>query len=356
MPRPFACAFIPLGLFVSFGRARRRALTHPECGSARLGSAASNLGFDSLIAADLTRCLDRFRGWNGPAEMSRFDTEGCSMVVGVVVGQDGCGRWSDEWVRPRGSSTTGAIEKQMMAGQLSKMISKSPLRLTWFDPRHDERLSYSEAQHGTHITGIDDIRSTQQEALSQKPEVLLPSGADEVATDAMALLPHRHRLALSPVDALLHELLAAARHHAAVGGVSRVRQRGNGSRLKSSWRYQQSGDGLLCFSTRTETSSFLTWPRTVASLDRPEGVDEAGGLLLPVSGAGAVGREDVEEGDEVPLVGHMGQGPHHGLLGASSAVYQHHHPLLPAAAALASSLPAHPSLLLPRPSTSGDDG
>lgn len=44
----------------------------------------------------------------------------------------------------------------------------------------------------------------------------------------MALLPHRHRLALGPVDALLHELLVAARHHAAVGGVSRVRQRGNG--------------------------------------------------------------------------------------------------------------------------------
>lgn len=50
---------------------------------------------------------------------------------------------------------------------------------------------------------------------SQQPEVLLPPGADEVAADALALPPHRQRQAVRPVDALLHELLAAAPHEAA---------------------------------------------------------------------------------------------------------------------------------------------
>lgn len=45
---------------------------------------------------------------------------------------------------------------------------------------------------------------------SQEPEVLLPPGADEVPAHALALLPHRQRQARSLVDALLHELLAAA--------------------------------------------------------------------------------------------------------------------------------------------------
>ena len=50
---------------------------------------------------------------------------------------------------------------------------------------------------------------------SEEPEVLLPPGADEVPADALALLPHRQRQALRLVDALLHELLAAAPHEAA---------------------------------------------------------------------------------------------------------------------------------------------
>ena len=45
---------------------------------------------------------------------------------------------------------------------------------------------------------------------SEEPEVLLPPGADEVPTHALALLPHRQRQALRLVDALLHKLLAAA--------------------------------------------------------------------------------------------------------------------------------------------------
>lgn len=49
----------------------------------------------------------------------------------------------------------------------------------------------------------------------QEPEVLLPPGADEVPTDALALLPHRQRQALRLVDALLHKLLAAAPQEAA---------------------------------------------------------------------------------------------------------------------------------------------
>jgi hypothetical protein len=49
----------------------------------------------------------------------------------------------------------------------------------------------------------------------QEPEVLLPPGADEVTTDALALLPHRQRQALRLVDALLHKLLAAAPQEAA---------------------------------------------------------------------------------------------------------------------------------------------
>lgn len=50
---------------------------------------------------------------------------------------------------------------------------------------------------------------------SQEPEVLLPPCADEVATDTLALPPHRQRQALRTVDALLHERLAAATHEAA---------------------------------------------------------------------------------------------------------------------------------------------
>ena len=50
---------------------------------------------------------------------------------------------------------------------------------------------------------------------SEEPEVLLPPGADEVAADALALLPHRQRQALGLVDALLHQLLPAAPRQAA---------------------------------------------------------------------------------------------------------------------------------------------
>ena len=49
----------------------------------------------------------------------------------------------------------------------------------------------------------------------QEPEVLLPPGADEVPTDALALLPHRQRQALRLVDALLHKLSAAVPQEAA---------------------------------------------------------------------------------------------------------------------------------------------
>lgn len=94
--------------------------------------------------------------------------------------------------------------------------------------------------------------------LSQKPEVLLPSGADEVPTDAMALLPHRHRLALGPVDALLHELLVAARHHAAVGGASRVRQRGNG--LDRRAHGVTSRAEMACFDLTPEQRRRASWP------------------------------------------------------------------------------------------------
>ena len=51
---------------------------------------------------------------------------------------------------------------------------------------------------------------------SEEPEVLLPPGADEVAADALALPPHCQRQALRPVDALLHQLLAAAPQEAAM--------------------------------------------------------------------------------------------------------------------------------------------
>jgi hypothetical protein len=50
---------------------------------------------------------------------------------------------------------------------------------------------------------------------SQEPEVLLPPGADEVPAHAFTLLPHSQRQALSLVDALLHELFAAATQKAA---------------------------------------------------------------------------------------------------------------------------------------------
>jgi hypothetical protein len=50
---------------------------------------------------------------------------------------------------------------------------------------------------------------------SQEPEILLPPGADEVPAHAFALLPHSQRQTLCLVDALLHELLAAAPQKAA---------------------------------------------------------------------------------------------------------------------------------------------
>jgi hypothetical protein len=50
---------------------------------------------------------------------------------------------------------------------------------------------------------------------SQEPEVLLPPGADEVSAHALALPPDSQRQAVRAVDALLHQLLAAAPHEAA---------------------------------------------------------------------------------------------------------------------------------------------
>jgi hypothetical protein len=54
---------------------------------------------------------------------------------------------------------------------------------------------------------------------SQEPEVLLPPGADEVPADALALPPDSQRQAVRAVDALLHQLLAAAPHEAAFATV-----------------------------------------------------------------------------------------------------------------------------------------
>lgn len=48
------------------------------------------------------------------------------------------------------------------------------------------------------------------EELSQEPEILVPPCADQVATHALALLPHRQRQAIRLTDALLHKLLGAA--------------------------------------------------------------------------------------------------------------------------------------------------
>jgi hypothetical protein len=49
---------------------------------------------------------------------------------------------------------------------------------------------------------------------SQEPEVLLPPGVNEVPAHAFALLPHSQRQAICLVDALLHELFAAATQNA----------------------------------------------------------------------------------------------------------------------------------------------
>lgn len=52
--------------------------------------------------------------------------------------------------------------------------------------------------------------TTKSLKLCQEPEVLLPPGADEVATHVFALFPDSNGQALCVVDALLHKPLGAA--------------------------------------------------------------------------------------------------------------------------------------------------
>lgn len=51
--------------------------------------------------------------------------------------------------------------------------------------------------------------------LSQKPEILAPSRADEVPTNTTALFPNSQCQTLSVVYALLHKILTAAPEQAA---------------------------------------------------------------------------------------------------------------------------------------------
>jgi hypothetical protein len=69
------------------------------------------------------------------------------------------------------------------------------------------------------------------------------------------------------------------------------------------------------------------WPGRLA--ERAERVGEGGGLLAPATAAAAAGvrQQDVEQRQEVPLAGDVGERPHHGVLGARGVVHHHYHPL-----------------------------
>jgi hypothetical protein len=57
----------------------------------------------------------------------------------------------------------------------------------------------------------------------------------------------------------------------------------------------------------------------------------------------------VEQGEEVALVGHVGERPQHGVLGAGALVHHHHYPLPPRRSLLRPAEPAAAAAVSPRP-------